>query len=74
MAETTKGEASPPPRRPFRALLGPSPDRRRTMGGDAFTQQLWAPRSGAQKLPCQGALAHSTAPVGRWPREGSEGP
>eukprot|EP00969_Alexandrium_andersonii_P353445 15439914-Alexandrium_andersonii.AAC.1 len=27
-----------------------------------------------RKLPCQSALAHSTAPVGRRLREGSEGP
>eukprot|EP00969_Alexandrium_andersonii_P139127 6152765-Alexandrium_andersonii.AAC.1 len=26
------------------------------------------------KLPCQSALVHSTAPLGRRPREGSEGP
>eukprot|EP00969_Alexandrium_andersonii_P009844 430058-Alexandrium_andersonii.AAC.1 len=37
MAETPQRKASPPPQRPFRALSGPPPDRRRAMGEDAFT-------------------------------------
>eukprot|EP00969_Alexandrium_andersonii_P282943 12507818-Alexandrium_andersonii.AAC.1 len=44
------------------------------MGEIALTGQLGAPLRGAPKLPCESIFAHTTAPVGRRPREGSEGP
>eukprot|EP00969_Alexandrium_andersonii_P280510 12401980-Alexandrium_andersonii.AAC.1 len=65
MAKTTKGEASPPPQRPFRVRSRPPPDGRHTMGEDAFTQQLCAPRSGAHSCHV-GALS----PIARRPSGG----
>eukprot|EP00969_Alexandrium_andersonii_P315875 13956516-Alexandrium_andersonii.AAC.1 len=50
MAEIPRREASPPPLRPFRALSGPTPDGRRTMGEDAFAWQLGAPRRARKGL------------------------
>eukprot|EP00969_Alexandrium_andersonii_P235044 10377827-Alexandrium_andersonii.AAC.1 len=43
MAKTAGMEARPPPQRPFRALSGPLPDGRRTMGESALTGQLGSP-------------------------------
>eukprot|EP00969_Alexandrium_andersonii_P364235 15463691-Alexandrium_andersonii.AAC.2 len=49
MAEAHRREANTPPQRPFRALSGPPPDGRRTMGESALTGQLGVPLCGA---PC----------------------
>eukprot|EP00969_Alexandrium_andersonii_P250257 11059809-Alexandrium_andersonii.AAC.1 len=38
---------TPPPQRPFGALLGPPPDKRRAMSESALTGQLGAPNRGA---------------------------
>eukprot|EP00969_Alexandrium_andersonii_P040196 1761694-Alexandrium_andersonii.AAC.1 len=62
MAETPQREANTPPQRPFRALSGPPPDGRRTMGESILTGQLGAPLRGAPKLRCESIFAHSTAP------------
>eukprot|EP00969_Alexandrium_andersonii_P187369 8279026-Alexandrium_andersonii.AAC.1 len=39
-----------------------------------FHLAIWGAASWRPKLPCQSALGRSTALVGRWPREDSEGP
>eukprot|EP00969_Alexandrium_andersonii_P355880 15445396-Alexandrium_andersonii.AAC.1 len=44
------------------------------MGESALTGQLGAPLRGAPELLCESIFAPSTAPVGRRPPEGSEGP
>eukprot|EP00969_Alexandrium_andersonii_P009331 407821-Alexandrium_andersonii.AAC.1 len=56
MAETPLREASPLPRRPFRALSGPPPDGRRHSGRGCLHRV--PPREGRPKLPCQGASRH----------------
>eukprot|EP00969_Alexandrium_andersonii_P348051 15389657-Alexandrium_andersonii.AAC.1 len=44
------------------------------MGESALTGQLGAPLRGRPTLQCESIFAHSAAPAGRCPREGSEGP
>eukprot|EP00969_Alexandrium_andersonii_P328117 14499273-Alexandrium_andersonii.AAC.1 len=65
-------EANSLPQRPFGALSGLPHDRRRTMGESALTGQLVAPLRGDPSCYVENIFAHSTAPVGRWPRESSE--
>eukprot|EP00969_Alexandrium_andersonii_P286690 12673498-Alexandrium_andersonii.AAC.1 len=48
MAGSPRREASSPPQRPFRALSGQPPDRRRTVGESALTGKVWAPFRGAR--------------------------
>eukprot|EP00969_Alexandrium_andersonii_P201999 8925617-Alexandrium_andersonii.AAC.1 len=72
MAKTPWRKANQPPQRPFRALPGLPANGRRTMGESALTEQLGVPLRGAPELPCESTFAHSTAPVKRRVREGSE--
>eukprot|EP00969_Alexandrium_andersonii_P273917 12106687-Alexandrium_andersonii.AAC.1 len=48
MAEAPRREANSPPQRPFRALSGPPPHGRLTMGESALTGQRLAPLRAAQ--------------------------
>eukprot|EP00969_Alexandrium_andersonii_P110135 4859323-Alexandrium_andersonii.AAC.1 len=65
MAETPQREANPPPQRSFRALSGPPPDGRRTVGEDALTGQLGAPLRGARSR-----YVKASSPVVRRPSGG----
>eukprot|EP00969_Alexandrium_andersonii_P256841 11354958-Alexandrium_andersonii.AAC.1 len=56
--------ASPLPRAPFRALWGPPPDGCSSMGEDAFTQHLGAPRSGASSCPVRARSPTARRPSG----------
>eukprot|EP00969_Alexandrium_andersonii_P159939 7067356-Alexandrium_andersonii.AAC.1 len=49
MAEAPGGDASPPPQRPFRALLRPPSDMRCNAGESALAEQLGARLRGAQQ-------------------------
>eukprot|EP00969_Alexandrium_andersonii_P358514 15451156-Alexandrium_andersonii.AAC.1 len=66
MAETPRKEAGSPPKMHFRALLGPPPNGRCTVR-ERSDKATWGAASRC-------IFAHTTAPAGRRPREGSEGP
>eukprot|EP00969_Alexandrium_andersonii_P293728 12982686-Alexandrium_andersonii.AAC.1 len=67
MAKTPRREPGSPLRRPFRALGGAS-------RWAPFHISTWGAAKRCPKLPCQSAFAHSSAPIGRRSREGSERP
>eukprot|EP00969_Alexandrium_andersonii_P357362 15448615-Alexandrium_andersonii.AAC.1 len=73
MAESPRREAGSPPQRPLRALLGPPPDGRRTMGESALTGQLWAPLSGAQSCYVKASSPIVRRPSGGGPERALKG-
>eukprot|EP00969_Alexandrium_andersonii_P336750 14885243-Alexandrium_andersonii.AAC.1 len=73
MAATPQREASTPRQRPFRALSGPPPDGRRTMGESPLTDQLRAPLRGAPSCCVKASSPIAQRPSGGGPERALKG-